>query len=933
MTSAVLIGRDEELAAIRRFLGQIEEGPCALVLSGEAGIGKTVLWETGIAGAGQSACVLTGRGNEAEASLSFAGLSDLIAPVFDDVASAMLPPRRRALEIALLRIEPDAEPPDRHAIGLAVLDALTALAQDRPVLVALDDVQWLDQASAGVIQIALRRLRDEPVGLLATLRSGAEVTNPLGLGQSYSEGRLFQLSIGPLSLGAVHALLKERLGVELARPGLGRVHEATAGNPFFALEVGRELVRTGTRPKAGQALRVPESLRELLGDRIGRLPGETLDVLLQVAALARPTVDIVASSHGDRDRVLRGLEAAVRESVVTLDDTQIRFSHPLLASICYEQAPIWKRRAVHQALARAVGDREERARHLALASEGPDETVAAELELAAKQAATRGAPATASDLCELAADLTPADPAGVRRRRLRAAQLSRVAGDVDRAVTLLDQLRDEVPSGLERADILFELALAQRGGEPTLIEWCDEALAAGGHDDVRAARILAIRAGHHLLSADVQAALEDIRAALERAERAGDPALLAQAIAYGAQAEMFQGEITPGLLERGVEIEERLGLEQDWNLSPRFVLGRRLTRMGDVDGARAVLEQVASRALDRGDEVTRLMTLWSLTIVEWMAGRWALGLERATAAHELTQQTQHPHALVWVGRAKALLEADLGLVEEARTSAEDSLAFSRATANELGIIAASSVLGRLGLLLGDLDAAADRLLELPPRLHAGGFNDPTLTIWADAIELLVARRDLDHARRYVDAYERHSAGLGSPWALAAAARSRGLLAAAEDDRASALAAFERAMTYAATFPLERARTMLCLGIVHRQAQQKKAAREALEQALAIFDELGARLWAEKARAELKRISGRAPAPDELTETEHRVAELAARGHTNKQIAAELYMGLSTVEAHLSHVYRKLGIRRAELASRFAGTEAGVAKAGDATFQS
>ena len=150
------------------------------------------------------------------------------------------------------------------------------------------------------------------------------------------------------------------------------MQEATAGNPFFALELGRELVRTNTRPAPGQPLRVPESLRELLGGRLARLPGETLDVLLLVAALARPTVELVAATYGERERVLEALETAAREAVVELDDSSVRFAHPLLGSICYERAPLWKRRAVHRALAGVVSDVEERARHLALAADGPD---------------------------------------------------------------------------------------------------------------------------------------------------------------------------------------------------------------------------------------------------------------------------------------------------------------------------------------------------------------------------------------------------------------------------------------------------------------------------------------------------------------------------------------------------------------------------------
>ena len=194
------------------------------------------------------------------------------------------------------------------------------------------------------------------------------------------------------------------------------------------------------------------------------------------------------------------------------------------------------------------------------------------------------------------------------------------------------------------------------------------------------------------------------------------------------------------------------------------------------------------------------------------------------------------------------------------------------------------------------------------------MKDPSSPIWADAIETLVTLGELARARAYLEAYEANAGRLGSPWAIAAASRCRGLFEAADGHVDRAIDAFETSLSELVRhpYPLERGRTLLCLGAVRRQAQQKKAAREALQQSLAIFEELGARLWAEKARAELRRISGRAPASAELTESERRVAELAAQGRMNREIAAELYMGGSTVEAHLSRVYRKLGVRRAGL---------------------
>ena len=916
--SATIVGRDEELAAIQTFLGRIEEGPCALVLSGEAGIGKTILWEAGLEETRHRVGrVLVARGTEAEASLSFAGLSELLGDVLEEVGPSLAPPRRRALEVALLLAEPGETSLDPHAIGLAVLDMLRALAERGPVLIALDDVQWLDPASAGAIEIALRRLREEQLGLLATLRLGQELGSPLELERSFAGDRFERLTLGPLSLGAIHRLLEERLGIDLTRPELTQIQQATAGNPFFALELGRELVRTNTRPTPGKALRVPDSLRELLGGRLARLPGETLDVLLLVAALARPTVELLAATYGEGEHVLEALELAMQDAVVEIDDSHVRFAHPLLASICYERAPVWKRRAVHGALAGAVSDVEERARHLALAADGPDDGVAAELDTAAEHAAARGATAAAAGLCELAAQLTPPESTSTRRRRLRAADYYYLAGDVDRAFVLYEQLLTEVPPGVERADVLFGLLKSQSYDTRAMMELYERALVEAADDDARSARILAWQMGLRLYQADARSALTDARAAVEKAERTGDPFLLAVTLARASLAEGYAAEVTPGLIERAVEIEEREGFEFEAEESPRYAHARLLMRFGDLDRAREVWAELEQGVMERGDETSRVMILWYETELEWLAGRWDRARDLAAAAYDLTEQTQYARGRASIGRQKALLETDLGLVDQARATAEEGLAYSEETEKDHYTILTLGVLGRLELELGNLAGAADHLRALPARLLAGGMNDPTFVIWADAIETLVGLGDLAQARSYLEQYELNADRMGSPQAQAGAARCRGLLLAAEGESNAAFEAFERSLIDAQRFPLEHGRTLLCLGTVRRQAQQRKAAREALEQALAIFDELGAQLWAEKARAELRRISGRSRASEELTETERRVAELAAQGRTNKQIAAELYMGLSTVESHLSHVYRKLGVRRAELASRLA----------------
>ena len=296
---------------------------------------------------------------------------------------------------------------------------------------------------------------------------------------------------------------------------------------------------------------------------------------------------------------------------------------------------------------------------------------------------------------------------------MRAADFHRLAGDGERATALLEQLLLEVPPGVERADVLVALVLTFRGDPAAIIERCEEALGEAGADDARASRILALRTGVHLWNADVGASLIDSRAALEKAERVDDPALLALAIARVGTAESLAAVTTPGLLERGAEIEERYGLALQYFESPLYLRSRLLLRLGEIDRPRAILEELEAKAAARGDEGSRVMILWTLGLLEWFAGSWQRALEYATAAHDLTEQTQHSHGHVWVGRVKALVEADLGLVDQARASAEESVVFSQETSNEYGAIISPGLFGRLELMLGNLEAAAGYLRSLP----------------------------------------------------------------------------------------------------------------------------------------------------------------------------------------------------------------------------
>jgi DNA-binding CsgD family transcriptional regulator len=900
MSAAAVIGREEELGSIEAFLDELH--PSALLIAGEPGIGKTILWEAGVEAArGRSRRVLAHRAVEAEAKLAFTGLSDLISGAIDETLPSLSPPRRRALEVALLLQEPEREDPapDPRAIALAFLDILRALAASGPILLAIDDLQWVDPASAQVLQFALRRLEDEPVAVLATVRADAAV----------ALADAARLSLGPLSLGALHHLLKERLDLDLPRPELVRLREMTAGNPFFALEVGRELRRAHARLAPGHPLPVPANLKQLIGGRLARLSDETREVLLSASALARPTVGALEDVHGEAAR--DALEEAARAGVIELGDSSVRFAHPLLASVCYEEAPVWRRRDAHRRLADILADVEERARHTALAAEGPDPAVAAELEAAADHAAARGATAAAAEL----ADLAPRDP----RYGLRAAHFHRLAGNRERAAAILDELLAEVSAGPERADVLFALASLRRGDLREITKLCEEALREAGHDNARGAEISAFLSWMKLLAGDVRGALADARAGLAKAENAKDDVLLVRAIARVAMAETWACAITPGLVERGVEMEKSLDRTLEFHESPTIALARRLICLSDLTRARSLLKDAEVCAAARGDEGTRAHVLFHRALLEWFAGRWDDALVYAAAGLELAEQLGDEQLRGMFLNARATVDASLGN-ERARSEAEEAVAISQAVSDAVFPVWDLAALGHLELSLGNLRAADEYLRPLPARLVSLGWDDPTDQVWPDAIETLIGLGELDEASSLLELFEERAQRLGGPWPVAAAARCRGLLAAADGDIAGAFESFSHSLAAheQTESPFERARTLLALGSVRRRAKQKRAARDALEQAIAAFEQLGAQLWAERAREELARVSGRRPSPSELTETEERVARLAARGLSNKEIAAALFVTVHTVESHLVHIYRKLGIRsRGELAARLA----------------
>jgi DNA-binding CsgD family transcriptional regulator len=876
------VGRKQELATIE---GALAAG-LPVVVRGEAGIGKTTLWSAALERSRERGTLtLLSRPTEAETTLAFAALGDLLDGVLEDVLHVLAPPRRHALEAALLLADADRGP-DQRALALALVDALRALAGRGPLLVGLDDVQWLDASSAAVLGFALRRV---PVATLVALRDGP----PSAL---HLEDPV-EVTLGPLSVGALQSLLAAE-GAPLSRLQLRHVHELSGGNPFYALELARR------RP--GDPL--PESLRGLVEERLARLSREARQAVAATAALALATPRLVRAVSG------AGLDEALDEGVLAREGDRLRASHPLLAAGALDLLTPEELRALHARLAVLVEDDESRARHRAAASAGPDEEVAAALEAAADRALRRGALPAAAELLETAAQVTAEGSTARRRRLARSIRLVALAGDGARAVTMAEELVADSPPGAERATALVALGDALGSlDDVQAMSFLERALDEAGGDDEIASRAEQLLAEYHMQKGDVAAALAHAQAAVVAADRLGDVPQLVLCLGTLCHYETYSARITPSLLERAVELEAGTP-EASLHYSPDQILGLRQMYGDDLDGGRARLERVLARAEADGAEVSKGHFLVHLVQLECRAGRLARADELA-AELETAELADSAKSL-----GRALVDTLLGRADSARAAAERGISASRELGNALFELLNTWVLGLLELSLGRPAEAAAVLGPLPARLEAMGYRHPGVRpLQADAIEALVAIGELGEAATQLERLEREGHALDLPWALAAAGRCRGLLAAARGDTDGAEAELERALEEhrRSPQPLERARTALALGSVLRRANRRREARDRLSEALAVFDGLGAQFWAERAREELARIAGRTARDDGLTPSEQRVAELVAAGKTNREVAAELVVSERTVETHLTHVYGKLGVRsRTELARVF-----------------
>jgi len=910
-----IVGRRDALDSVAEFLRGIDAGPAALILEGEPGIGKTTLWQAAIElAASRGHGVLSTRPAQSEAKLSYIGLVDLLEGAIDDVLDQLPGPQRRALEVALLRVEASDEPVDPGTLLVGALNSVRALAASSPVVIAVDDVQWLDPATANTLAFIARRLGREHVGFLVAARGRIASTVPVQLLDGLERQRVSTIELAGLHEGDLRRILRDRFGNDLSKEALDRAAGVSAGNPFWAIEVARGVL-VGRLRLEGGALMLPSDLAALVPNHIGELTESTQELLLLCSAVSAPTAALLRSVSAAPERVSSQLAEAEAAGIVQVDSDRVRFTHPLLSSTVYSQAPPEGRREVHRRLATVLADAEERARHLGLAADGPDPEIAVALENGARVARVRGSPEAAGRLLELAIGLTPPDfVEDVTSRRIDAADCFTLTGDFDRARRHLESVLSSAPEGPERADALWRLArvrfLAGHVGDAARL--LTEALKQHGAPHRLKSLIHQWRAWVASAEVRLDEAEREAEAAVAEAETSEDVTCLHESLVALALMRFRLGYGTQWtLLERAEDLESSMESFMVIDRSRYWVAGY-LFIEGRLDEARTIYLSFLEEAAARGDEVSVQELLTFLGALGFRSGDWPQALEYLAEALAIA-----PGRALTLG-CRALVEACTGDLEASGADAKSVLdRVADVGVRGFAEIDAHHALGLSELSAGNIAAAVSHLQHAWGLTRDTGENDPdTFPFVADLVEALVDLGRLDEAESRLEWLEERGRTLERALALATGSRCRGLVEAANGDLSAALVSLDDALEHHERLPMpfELARTLLVQGRIRRRARQKRPAREALEHALAIFEELGAPLWADRARAELARVSGRRPARSELTEVERRVARLAAAGRTNKEIADSLFMSPRTVGGHLSSVYGKLHVRsRTELA--------------------
>ncbi len=913
------VSRTAESRAVTGFLESVAQRPSALVIEGEAGIGKTTLWLDALDQARDAGFrVLSARAGQAESGLTYAVLADLLETVGDDVMDTLPSLQRVAIGRVLLEGDGTGPVTDERVVASAFLTLLDRLATEAPVVVAVDDVQWLDSSSQAVIAFAARRFKG-CIGALVTERTEADGRNGTEWLRLNRLDGVERVAVGPLSLGGLRKVIASRLGRSFSRPTIVRISELSGGNPFYALELARAI--DGQSSIADAAL--PGSLADLVRSRLDQFSEGTQTVLLAAASVGAATVDLLAEvTDQSAERVVELLEVPENDGIVHIAGNRVRFAHPLLARGVYSVVGPARRRQMHRALAEIVRQPEMRARHLALAASSADPATLLALDTAADAARSRGAPAAAAELLDLAINLGGDTPA----RRIQCAEHHFRAGEAQRATELLTPTVEQLAPGSLRATALTMLAAIHVYGDSLdeAAEILAQALSDAEQDHALVVRVLLLASFTSLYSGRLDDAVRQADEAMERSRGLALPDLTSQVLAMSVLAKCTRGDcVDEACLARALELED---VDADVPLQFRACAVRAITHAwtGDLDAARAEAAAVRELCLTRGAESDVMMFDAHTALADVWRGDFAAA---EALAEEAIERAEHIDTRNLRGVAlviRATVAAHLGKTAEARSDATAALAIATETGTPQLAIRATTALGFLELSLGN---HAEALAVLQPLIdaweHLPGNEIRNIDYVPYAAEVLIAEGHVAEAEPLIERLETDGQRLDRPWLLATGARSRAMWWAAKGNLDEAMRAIELAIAQhdRLQMPFERARTLLVLGTLQRRQRLKQAAADTFTEALREFDRLGAALWVDRARGELDRTKVAPPKKATLTSTEQKIAELATSGMTNRDVAATLFISLKTVEANLTQIYRKLGIRsRAQLAAKLASGE-------------
>jgi DNA-binding CsgD family transcriptional regulator len=903
----MLVGRERECARLEALINRIRAGgSSALVIAGEAGIGKTSLLEYAAAQAAGFQ-ILWARGTESEQNLPFAGLAGLLRAVMGHLEA--LPARQRAALAGALAVGP-AVTADPFAACAATLGVLAAAAAQRPVLAVVDDAHWLDAASAQAVEFTARRLGSEAVGLVLAIRDGAA--------SSFDPSRIDSIRVTGLDRAAAAELLA-RAGRPIAPVVAGQLAAGVGGNPLALLEVPATLTDAqlaGLSPLP-EPLPVAAALGGVFAQRLDAVKPAVRRLLLLAAADATADLAALQRASGLLGLGLNGLQSAEEAGLVRIGAGRVEFTHPLLRSAAYHTARPADRRAAHQVLAETADagrDPVRRAWHLAAAAVGPDDEVAESLDLAAEAARARNAYATASRASQRAAELT-ADPHRQVARWMTAGQAAHLGGDSALAARLLTRAAELTADPCIRADAQAMRAHATMWTAPLTAHYAElvaEADAVQPFDQQRAATLLALAVGSCIMAGRLGLARETAtRAAALSRSAAEVPWLITQA--FLAHATILTGNRTAGR-QHIVTVLAHPGLagpDPAMHLL-RMMCGQALMWCEEYKRAGELLRSSVHEGRAHGRLADLSFGLAVSADLHFRTGDWGQARSEAAEATELSKDFATENDLSYALVCAARIEAAMGTDQPCRAHLDRALKLSRQAGIEPIPAYAAAARGLLELGLGNHQHAATELTRASSLTARHGLGDPCVVQWRpDYIESLARTGRRAEAREQLAVLDGQAAATGSQWAKAAAARCRGLL---HDSPDQAIAELRQAVTIAGNSPdaFEHARARLCLGEALRRARRRSEARPQLDQANAAFELLGAQPWAQRAAAELE-ATGQTAAPRRtpvhvrLTPQEMRVALQVAEGFSNQEVAARLFLSPKTIEVHLGHIYDKLGV--------------------------